>query len=1044
MRLIPLILTLLATIALASAPGERLQELLEWQPAESRLAPEVDEDKLLLSSYSRFGGTPSDELREKLWVACRKHPDLAGDVVQYLPERPEVFEFVSRNLGRMQGKQTRPWLRRNSRFLRDELVREAAKGTREDVLALVKLDPVKAVPVLKRLEKINGILAAEATFILRPNRSAALQRLLGAVRSSKVPAETRWLLCDTLGNLSWPGQEEDMLALWSDPNLKEVREGNTVYPVLEFWVHQDPNRWIPVMVRFLRHSNRLVHDQAVACLVQFAGENAREDALRPLLPWLSDPRWSSADDRDRLIASLDEISVPEAVPALIAIVSSQQPEQDRHMAAAVLGAYRDERAIPALRAGLARAKDAYGWERKYYLRSLVACGGFTREEQVDALIAFAREEVRSGQKYGLVNNDDVLEGDPVIALGATIAAERGREQHPMAPGQLIPAIVPRLSELEPKVAADLEKLMLEWNSPELEDYLLQQVLSDQASAQVCVKALESKEKLVSRFRPNLEAASHRGAALPALLLDDSASERQILSGSDVAAQRLLLALARIAGRELPLELVSPLASKGDEAARSYLLAQDTPEARQVLNGTGQIFGASGGTLKDFAPSIEADLQKELAGSTGVREIYAMLTTGYYEAYGLFFVRVYDDHADFRWTAGGQSYRTRRLSAEELDQLQKFVKERGTDTWPKLNELGGHSCEYQYVHLTPANGYRVYMYKPWPEGKGAPYHQLTELFKAFAKPPAETRLAVLDRIPGARLWRETEVHMVYGDSQGPLVRLAEPPKLDAALLQGESMQRFGDMFKRGGGWCRLDLTPLAVAPLEEPADLDKDSGYLNSPIWMVESPLGRVRLDSETLYLAKSDGREVLAKGQFAGPVVSDNGRWALVAKSAGQGWLEPNTLVRVDLQTKQVLPVDIPAADTLDAVAYVPTQGFLVVSARDRDVGYRPESRGPETTEFSLVDAATGTVRRAFGQVEPCLALDRRPLQPTGQPGEFWATRPSEQGTELGRFVFKDLYFKPVAFYPDIAVTSDGIWVDEKNRKVYALCEGSLLELPLP
>jgi hypothetical protein len=164
-----------------------------------------------------------------------------------------------------------------------------------------------------------------------------------------------------------------------------------------------------------------------------------------------------------------------------------------------------------------------------------------------------------------------------------------------------------------------------------------------------------------------------------------------------------------------------------------------------------------------------------------------------------------------------------------------------------------------------------------------------------------------------------------------------------------------------------------------------------------------------------------------------------VASRAESGWLAPNEVVRVDLVSGKVYPIAIARAENLDCLAFLPERGFLVFSSPDQPRG--PEAPKAKEPEYFLVDPASGRVQPVKGEFSPCHSLNKRPLQPTGKAGEFWATRPTEAGVELGRYRLKDFQFTPVRSYAGIRFGSSSIWVSGKS--LFAVVDGNVLELPI-
>ena len=118
---------------------------------------------------------------------------------------------------------------------------------------------------------------------------------------------------------------------------------------------------------------------------------------------------------------------------------------------------------------------------------------------------------------------------------------------------------------------------------------------------------------------------------------------------------------------------------------------------------------------------------------------------------------------------------------------------------------------------------------------------------------------------------------------------------------------------------------------------------------------------------------------------------------------------------------------------------------RARDNNSDDPKNGPDAPEYYLLDAATGRTELVKGNFAPLEQIDKRPLQPTGKPDEFWAALPDADNnkTQIGRYNARSFTFQPVLLLPHIAFDSMDLWVDEGNGKVYVTYEGQLLRVPL-
>lgn len=1041
----------------AAQPSPRILELLEQPAGQRYLNEETDTearkgDRIFLFRWARsFSRTPQDRIA--LWPAVKRNvtDSLCSEVLDDLPDEPEVDSFFLNQLSKLEYRdRARVWLRRRGRCLRQDLVQAAAAAEEEDLRALARLDPAAARKVIDRLRTQTShrmlVLAVEVQ--MDPARADLRRRLEAVAVDARASADARLLACRTLSIISWPEQLQFMRKLGSVPGDGLPHTGSSSTAFLAEWVKEDPDRWVPVMIKWLNDPNRQVHNHAVNALAQFHGENHREDALRALLPWLSDPRWANGRNRLRLIQSLDRFECPEAIPGLIQIVSSRGDDSERSYAAVTLGHYRDPRAIPAMRQAFLEQTNAHHRER--YLQGLIACGAYPLEAQVKAVEGYAQLLIRHGDqaRYG----DDLLEGEELTALGAFLGRRRGDD----APSDaLVDALGNRIMVLRKEnspLAKQLEELMCDWRFPAVDAFLQAQVASDQADGILLAEAWSRRARLDARVLRAGQAGRGEQAGICAALLGEPGG---LLDGNDTAAANALLAMARLGRLPLPFESVKRrhLDPATQKSAEAYLVALDSPEARALLSG--RIFGSSGGELKKFTPALERQLQEQLQAHPELDEVFALFTTGYYESYGHFFVFRKGEETVFRWTAGGSTARERPLSAEEWRGFKHFVQSREVDTWPKLNDVAGHSAEYQYFHLTRQGGARVYCWSPAPTGEQQRYWELTQLFKKLSIGPMQLRHAAVDANPGARVIfdsaeRHLEVLEIFGDRAGPAVKLAAPLQLDPAMLRSEAFQRF-NLKPGGGAWFDLKWQKRAAPqglPRDDSSDVTKDDAYLNSPAWRCQTSQGRVRALSHGsyrgLYLTRP-GRKPrkLADGWFAFPVVSTDGRWVVVSKADGN-WASPNPLVRLDLTTGKFTVVDIPPADDLTCVAYIPQRGFLARAAKNEDAQLDPKSKGPDKPSYSLINPSTGAVTPISGEFSPLQGLGERPLQPTSVPGEFYAARPHTDGTELGIYCPHSFEFRPLRVYPELRVSSGQIWVDTDAKKLYVCTGRNLLEFPAP
>lgn len=187
------------------------------------------------------------------------------------------------------------------------------------------------------------------------------------------------------------------------------------------------------------------------------------------------------------------------------------------------------------------------------------------------------------------------------------------------------------------------------------------------------------------------------------------------------------------------------------------------------------------------------------------------------------------------------------------------------------------------------------------------------------------------------------------------------------------------------------------------------------------------------------------EGAYANPIVTPDGKWAVVAKTDSH-WAIPNYLVRFNLQTGREYRVKLEAADELDPIAFLPVHGkILLRRAKDDPEVMSGRAAARDHADYYLIDPKTGAVEPISGELAPLRHVNKRFLQSAGELGQYWAAVPDEtkNQTQVGRYNLKDFSFKPILTVPHIAFDSMSMWVDEKEGKLYLVYKGHLLRLPL-
>jgi hypothetical protein len=602
-------------------------------------------------SHGMAHGNPvqlSDKVRQRLLQYSEQKPGDLDDLLPLLPDDRATFARVkaiydknSATQGEDWNRSVRSYLETNGGYFHQELLAEARQAKDDDEMgspenheALERLTTVDwslAEPLLNQFsagrQPRTALLAKTLLYrhaISVPDEASAARmrtELQTVVADRKALGYSRATALESLLDTEWPGRDDWYLSLFHDPTLRKLRDGYQGFSTLTEPVRNAPDRWIPIMTRLVSDPDRAVHDNAVESLIQFQLREGRKDALEPLLPWLSDPKWSSADDRLRLIQSVPDLDMREAVLGLISVVGEEKGEEyERSYAAESLAHFRDPRAVPALRLALTREKGSD--HRRRIIQGLIACGGVAPEEAAADVESFAQYTLTSeGQErwekaaYSLGSTDLPAE----IALGGYIA-QQGPESDRTA--ELLVKRIDELPTSNPALAGRLQKLTSEWKSATADRAILRHLHKGAVTAADLASALDRRESMQKTVAPELkELESPAGfpSGIAAVLAADHEKELAILASSDFEAVEGLLAAARLVREKLPLAKVdalitpaNPLSSRGRVLVKRYrfedgdkIIGPATPEywLADPVTGTAEIVKG------EFAPFEEYTFRK---------------------------------------------------------------------------------------------------------------------------------------------------------------------------------------------------------------------------------------------------------------------------------------------------------------------------------------------------------------------------------------------------------------------------------------------------
>ncbi|HZN01294.1 MAG TPA: HEAT repeat domain-containing protein [Pyrinomonadaceae bacterium] len=1071
----------------------------------------------LLTYWSRFayrnGVGPSDTVRQRLFEFCLDNPALFTNFIYLVPQTKvaatkikEVYDKAE--LTAIQREQIKKWLLFNSDFFLDELlaqvknVKEDEKnGTVENVDALNSLVKVKweaGEPLLRDLiDSAQPRLAALANTLFYQHAidekdSAAeekYRKILKTIASNRdLPSQARDLAIGKLTSTEWDGRDEWYLALFQDETLTPASDGEKNFWPLTALCVSNPDKWIPVMARMVESKDLRIRSAAANCLINVNVRPARKDALMPLLPWLSNPKWVGDKlerGRLQLIGSMEDVDMPESVPGLLWVVENDDGEAgyNRSSAAQSLVRYKDPRAAPALKRALANEKQDI--HRGHIIAALIASQGLTDTEQLEALEAYATQLTSDEGRADVErhrNADDEQLPMPVIIgkyLGHLVEV----------PESLVQAVLTRAETLKsdnPPLATVLIQVAHRWQGRQIDLDMITRIANGSADATTINVALKRRATLRQNLTPQLQSlASVSGMApgIGAVLLENPSLAHDVLTSKDQLAQIALLACSRRTNTRLPVDLVGPFLRSKNEllalAAERYLLLEDSKQAQELLwqHHPNKAFITGWGenaenVYENFkqAPKAEEKFRAELLKEDGPIEIIALIGTGS-EIYDRV-LRIFSGKAVYTHYEDPARYREREVSKAELASFKQFLTTRNyADLGPQFDPCY-HSCTTeQFLTMTSEKGRRVYSQQDWATwsdlrgnldrlGEGATLHyNLEKEIKGLEVLLADKSLPVRD------VWRqgdETRVLIQSELTEEEIAKQGEDADEDdseAALIDRWRRQvashnapfswrvysnnKAGALTSQPDIYSTIDLNKFPPDD-ENNSILDDDDEQVqrltDNAIIIARTYDGLWKQLAGTKPVKVSDG-----EFYYSQPIATADGKWVVVSKE-DVSLSKPTYIVRFNVRTGREFRVNLEPADEFTPIAFVVTQNkVLLRRAKNQHVPAK-QGIGPDRPEHHLLDPATGDTRLVTGEFTPLYQKGKRFLQPTDQPNEFWAAIPDEnkKQTQVGRYNVKDFTFRSLLTVPQISFTSLSMWVDERQKKLYVVYEGQLLRLPLP
>src|SRR5215204_1334017 len=298
--------------------------------------------RLERSAPRRAALKPSEKTLARILDYCEENPAAINVFLGILEATPKTAESVKKIYDKIQkdesagnsSDQLKRWLTYNTDLFVGELVKKAEKVRDKDkyvtnqaeLLALARVDWDRAAPILERLEgnttqPVSQTLARWVYYAraIREENEGDItkyrRRLQETVENRNRSGGNRDLAMDALVlEKEWDGREDWYFSLLSDETLYDLDNYTGLTTILRFI---SPEKMIPAMVKLVDSKNPAIRKAAVRNLVAYVRED-RIDAVRALLPWLSNPNWVSdiPDGRGALISALSKADLPETVAAL--------------------------------------------------------------------------------------------------------------------------------------------------------------------------------------------------------------------------------------------------------------------------------------------------------------------------------------------------------------------------------------------------------------------------------------------------------------------------------------------------------------------------------------------------------------------------------------------------------------------------------------------------------------------------------------------------------------------------------------------------------
>ncbi|MGC2237814.1 MAG: HEAT repeat domain-containing protein [Pyrinomonadaceae bacterium] len=661
--------------------------------------------------------------------------------------------------------------------------------------------------------------------------------------------------------------------------------------------------------------------------------------------------------------------------------------------------------------------------------------------------------------------------------------------------------IERLEEKDKQTAQALRRYMTNWRGAAINSLMLRDLKNGKAGIDSIVQLLIVRKELLEKQTDEIYDARGAGNAIAsgisACLLDDKAQYEAILSGENIESKIAVLGCARIIRAELPIPAVAEYLKDANKmlalAAESYLESEDSPAARAIVlslhpneakilgaktffdgedfrsNYLAQLFASVNNAFSadsayflfenssedyQYILDTETSLQKEVKENEKLLGIYAFDKN---------YIRIYKDQAVYSWEENAARYHERVLTTEEFDNVKNYLASHGVDELPPfLSFSEDEYMEKELLMLGRQGGRRVFM-----KAQRLPpfFAELTAMFEELRRAPAKLHyqlekdvagLEILftdERLQAQTVWKSGDDLRVLIDDTARRKRIdkeidaqeitdANKEDIDYEKQEQINRKRRETREFENFSWHKLANNKLADFASQPPQvefipARDNLAAQAQTGQWKARTATFEIRASEDGLYKLSRGALTKIKSGNYDKPVVTPNGRWAVVRKLNEDQ--EPE-LVRVNLLTNREYKMEkFENYQALEAVSFIASLNKVLLLA-----GYYDDDEGEGAGTFYLLDPETGVLQEVENEVRPLAQQSFRPLQPTGVAGEYWAAihEWETNTTEVGIYREKTLSFKPLLKIPKIKFESMNMWIDA--GRVYFIFEGHVLSLPMP